>query len=64
MQGDRGGAAPVTVATAPRATREDEAPDRGGLILLGAGHFVIDMTVGALTAVVAAFTLELDLSNL
>jgi MFS transporter, FSR family, fosmidomycin resistance protein len=54
----------VTVATAPRAARTDEAPDRGGLALLGAGHFVIDMTVGALTAFVAAFTLELDLSNL
>jgi FSR family fosmidomycin resistance protein-like MFS transporter len=54
----------VTVAEARQLPGADAAPDRGGLVLLGAGHFVIDMTVGALAAFVAAFTEQLHLSNL
>jgi MFS transporter, FSR family, fosmidomycin resistance protein len=54
----------VTVATVRPPAPRPAAPDRGGLALLGAGHFVIDMTVGALTAFVVVFTEDLQLSNL
>lgn len=37
--------------------------DRGGLALLGAGHFVIDMTVGAIPAFIPVFSDLFDLSD-
>jgi MFS transporter, FSR family, fosmidomycin resistance protein len=39
------------------------AADRGGLALLGAGHFVIDMTVGAIPAFIPVFSDLFDLSD-
>jgi FSR family fosmidomycin resistance protein-like MFS transporter len=39
------------------------APDRTGLALLGTGHFVIDMTVGAIPAFIPVFSDLFDLSN-
>src|SRR3990172_5446414 len=39
------------------------APDRGGLVLLGSGHFVIDMTVGAIPAFIPVFSELFDLSD-
>jgi FSR family fosmidomycin resistance protein-like MFS transporter len=39
-------------------------PDRGGLTLLAAGHFVIDMCVGALPAFLPVFTAIYALSDL
>jgi FSR family fosmidomycin resistance protein-like MFS transporter len=39
------------------------APDRTGLALLGTGHFVIDMTVGAIPAFIPVFSDLFDLSD-
>lgn len=49
------------MATEVRATRV--APDRAGLALLGTGHFVIDMTVGAIPAFIPVFSDLFDLSD-
>src|SRR5437763_14865190 len=53
----------MALALEPRPAPADAAvgPDRGGLVMLGAGHFVVDMTVGGLAPLIpvltAAFTL-------
>jgi MFS transporter, FSR family, fosmidomycin resistance protein len=44
-------------------SREVSPADRGGLALLGAGHFVIDMTVGAIPAFIPVFSDAFDLSD-
>lgn len=49
------------MATEVRAARV--APDRAGLALLGTGHFVIDMTVGAIPAFIPVFSDLFDLSD-
>lgn len=40
-----------------------DRPDRSGLALLGTGHFVIDMTVGAIPAFIPVFSDLFDLSD-
>lgn len=49
-----------TPAEAPSSAR----PDRAGLLLLGSGHFVVDMTVGALSPLLPVFKKALVLSDL
>jgi FSR family fosmidomycin resistance protein-like MFS transporter len=44
-------------------SRPRTAPDRQGLVLLGSGHFVIDMTVGAIPAFIPVFSELFDLSD-
>jgi MFS transporter, FSR family, fosmidomycin resistance protein len=39
-------------------------PERTGLVLLGSGHFVVDMTVGGLAPLIPAFTDAFGLSDL
>lgn len=39
-------------------------PDRRGLILLGSGHFVVDMTLGALSPLLPVFKKAMSLSDL
>ena len=52
------------MTTAARAPVAAPVPaDRRGLSLLGAGHFVIDMTVGAIPAFIPVFTDIFDLSD-
>ena len=46
------------------ATRSVERPDRRGLVLLGSGHFVVDMTVGALSPLLPVFKKAMALSDL
>jgi FSR family fosmidomycin resistance protein-like MFS transporter len=41
-----------------------DQPDRRGLSLLGAGHFVVDMTVGALSPLLPVFKKAMALSDL
>lgn len=41
-----------------------DRPDRRGLTLLGSGHFVVDMTVGALSPLLPVFKKTLGLSDL
>ncbi len=46
------------------AARSVDGPDRRGLTLLGSGHFVVDMTVGALSPLLPVFKKTLGLSDL
>ena len=46
------------------AARKADGPDRRGLTLLGSGHFVVDMTVGALSPLLPVFKKTLGLSDL
>lgn len=48
---------------APEVSAARVAPDRAGLALLGTGHFVIDMTVGAIPAFIPVFSDLFDLSD-
>jgi MFS transporter, FSR family, fosmidomycin resistance protein len=48
----------------PTLPAAEGALDRGGMALLGSGHFVVDMTVGALAPLVPLFTSSFDLSDL
>lgn len=52
------------VATSDAPQARPARPDRVGLALLGAGHFAVDMTVGALPALLPTFTALYALSNL
>jgi MFS transporter, FSR family, fosmidomycin resistance protein len=52
-----------TTETRPAANPE-HAPDRVGLSLLGSGHFVVDMTVGALSPLLPVFKRAMSLSDL
>lgn len=54
----------VDDTTAPGPPSERVAPDRRGLLLLGSGHFVVDMTVGALSPLLPVFKKALALSDL
>ncbi len=49
---------------AAHAARESAPHDRRGLTLLGSGHFVVDMTVGALSPLLPVFKRTLGLSDL
>ncbi len=46
------------------APAADHRPDRRGLTLLGSGHFVVDMTVGALSPLLPVFKKAMALSDL
>jgi len=52
-----------TTRTGPPAGIRDR-PERRGLLLLGSGHFVVDMTVGALSPLLPLFKRSLTLSDL
>ena len=55
----------VVDTTQPGAVPEIvDQPDRRGLTLLGAGHFVVDMTVGALSPLLPVFKKAMALSDL
>jgi FSR family fosmidomycin resistance protein-like MFS transporter len=55
----------MVVDTTPTPAEAPPArPDRGGLLLLGSGHFVVDMTVGALSPLLPVFKKALVLSDL
>lgn len=51
-------------ATPPVSAPSPAAPDRAGLAMLATGHFAIDMCVGALPALLPAFTALYALSDL
>lgn len=51
-----------TTRIVPLADAGDR-PDRRGLVLLGSGHFVVDMTVGALSPLLPVFKKALSLSD-
>lgn len=53
----------MTDTTAP-ANPVSAEPDRKGLVLLGSGHFVVDMTVGALSPLLPVFKKAMSLSDL
>jgi MFS transporter, FSR family, fosmidomycin resistance protein len=47
----------------PAALDAAAGPDRGGLLMLGAGHFVVDMTVGGLAPLIPVLTTTFTLSD-
>lgn len=57
----------MSVAATPRQPPQapaTAAPDRRGLLLLASGHFVVDMTVGALPVLLPLFAATFDLTDL
>lgn len=54
----------VDTTATPAPAPPIERPKRTGLLLLGSGHFVVDMTVGALSPLLPVFKKALTLSDL